>query len=273
MFNFNGCFQYRKKAIRFSKTKSYDKNIEILINLGSSLGGARPKANVKDDFNNLWIAKFPSHNDDYDVKKFECLLLELARKVNLTVPSFKLTKYSKYGSTLFSKRFDRNKEKRIHYISALTLLNAQDGESSNYSYLDLVSLIKEYSSDPNLDLLELYKRMIFNIITSNTDDHLRNHGFIISEDFKIRLSPLFDLNPVKDSYTHALNIFSDMKEINLDNLINYSKYFNLSKDDGKKISEEINMTIKDSLNTLFKIYSFNRFEKEYINSSLRYIEN
>ncbi|MBO8427112.1 MAG: HipA domain-containing protein [Firmicutes bacterium] len=177
------------------------------------------------------------------------------------------------GSTLFSKRFDQNKEKRIHYISALTLLNAQDGESSNYSYLDLVILIKEYSSDPNLDLLELYKRMIFNIITSNTDDHLRNHGFIISEDFKIRLSPLFDLNQVKNSYTHTLNIFSDMKEINLDNLINYSKYFNLSKDEGKKIIEEINMTIKDSLNTLFKIYSFNRFEKEYIHSSLKYIEN
>ena len=168
--------------------------IKNLLKPGSSLGGARPKGSIYASDGSLWIAKFPSKKDSYDVGAWEAVAYELAKMCNLNVSEFKLEKYSKYGSTFLTKRFDRNNKERIHFSSFMTCLNANDGESDNFSYLDLVSYLKTNSSNPKLDLIELFKRVVFNMAISNTDDHLRNHGIVIDKN-GLRLSPMYDINP------------------------------------------------------------------------------
>lgn len=164
-------------------------NIDLSISAGSSLGGARPKSNCLDENNEQCLAKFPSKNDLIDVEKCECAIFKLAKLSGINVPVFKVNKLSKYGSTLFTKRFDRKNEQRFHFISAMTLLGANDGENDKYSYLDLVSLIKAYSSKPSDDLKELYRRIVFNSLLLNCDDHLRNHEFLMDEENNLSLSP------------------------------------------------------------------------------------
>ena len=164
-----------------------------LLRPGSSLGGARPKANVTAPDGSLWIAKFPSVNDEWDVGAKEYETSVLARKAGLCVPETKCAKFSKSGTTFFSKRFDRDGLKRIHYASAMTMLGAKDGEGE-HSYLEIAEFLAANSADPEADLHELWSRMAFSQLVHNTDDHLRNHGFILTSK-GWRLSPMFDVNP------------------------------------------------------------------------------
>lgn len=174
-----------------------------LLRPGSSLGGARPKANVTDPDGNLWIAKFPSVKDEWDVGLREYETSVLARKVGLNVPETKMSKLSKVGTTFFSKRFDRAGTRRIHYASAMTMLGAQDGEE-NHSYLEIAEWLAANSADATADLRELWGRMAFSELVRNTDDHLRNHGFLLTEK-GWRLSPMFDVNPNPHDGESALN--------------------------------------------------------------------
>ena len=153
--------------------------INQLIKPGSSLGGARPKATVLDTKGNLWIAKFPSKHDDINVGAWEKVTHDLARLCGLDVPESMLIDFSKYGSTFLVRRFDRNGAARIHFASAMTMLGKTDGASAadGSSYLELVSFIKANGAAPKRDLTELWKRIVFNMAVSNTDDHMRNHGF------------------------------------------------------------------------------------------------
>lgn len=238
-----------------------DKWINQLLKPGSSLGGARPKANVLDTNNELWIAKFPSKNDDYDVGAFEMVTNDLARLCGLNVPSTKLESFSNLGSTFLVKRFDRDKDKRIGIVSAMTLLNKNDGDDA--SYLDIVEIIKAYGTNINNDLLELYKRMIFNVAISNSDDHLRNHSFIITKN-GYELSPVYDINPIPYGNELSLSINKYDKTMSKDLLKEVAIYFNIDNTLANKLINEIFETVSNNWEKLCKDYSINRNQIEMI---------
>ena len=178
----------------------YLKWLTMLVNPGSSLGGARPKASVVDDKKNLWIAKFPSKSDIKDIGGWEMVTNELARKAGLNVAVSKVQKFSSKYYTFLTKRFDRtNTGERIHYASAMTMLGYVDGNNfqDRVSYLEIVDFLTRNGANIESDLTELWQRIVFNVFVSNTDDHLRNHGFILTARGWI-LSPAFDINPNED---------------------------------------------------------------------------
>ncbi|MBQ6481312.1 MAG: type II toxin-antitoxin system HipA family toxin [Anaerolineaceae bacterium] len=211
-----------------------------LIKPGSSLGGARPKATVVDEHKQLWIAKFPSKIDENDSGAWEMTVHELAAMCGLSVPEARLEKFSRYGSTYLVKRFDRNGLLRIHYASAMTLLGKTDGASAadGTSYLDLAAFIKAYGANPKSDLRELWKRIVFNMAVSNTDDHLRNHAFILSRN-GWRISPLYDANPVPYGEELSLNVNESDNRINADLAIDTAERFGIGKNEAMKEAAEI----------------------------------
>src|SRR5690554_5020688 len=169
--------------------------IMFLLAPGSSLGGARPKASVSDEEGNLWIAKFPSRQDDMDKGAWEYLAWELAQDAGIVVPEAELMKVAGKYHTFLSKRFDRQGAERIHFASAMTMTGRFEGEEREPpSYPELAEFIQFYGASPDEDLQQLWRRIVFNIAISNTDDHMRNHGFIITEE-GWRLSPAYDMNP------------------------------------------------------------------------------
>ena len=180
--------------------------LKLLLRPGSSLGGARPKANVLDESGHLWIAKFPSRKDRKDVGAWEAVCLHLARLAGISVSDWRVEKYSSGYHTFLTERFDRNEEgRRIHYTSAMTLLGYGDGAdaASGVSYLELADWISRNCFDVDKNLTELFRRIVFNIAISNCDDHLRNHGFLYTPR-GWTLSPAFDLNP--DEYGTGLSL-------------------------------------------------------------------
>ena len=226
--------------------EEYDKWIDQLVNPGSSLGGARPKANVIDTDGNLWIAKFPSKNDENDVGAWEKVASDLAKLCGLNVPESKIEKFSKYGNTFLVKRFDRERNKRIHFASCMTLLSKQDGiyKDEGTSYLDIASFIKQNGANPNNDLLELWKRIAFNMLIKNTDDHLRNHGFILAKKGWV-LSPLFDVNPSPYGDYLSLLVNEYDSKISLNLLLSVSKYFKI-EENAIEILSNMQKIIKDN---------------------------
>ena len=209
---------------------------------GSSLGGARPKASVYID-EDVYLAKFPSRNDSYDVELWEYVVLNIAKKCDIDVPDIKLDKYSSFGHTLLIKRFDRDKNKRIHYISGVTALGTEDGNSSKYSYLDLVNFINSHCINIENNLKQLYRRMVFNFLINNTDNHLRNHAFISTND-GLTISSLFDVNPSFSQSVFELPFgLGESKE----GLINISKHFYLDEEQANKIYDSTKNIIIDSV--------------------------
>lgn len=151
--------------------------------------------------------KFPSKHDENDTGAWEKVTNDLARLCGLNVPETKSMQFSSLGHTFLTKRFDRDGHKRIHFSSAMTLLGKTDGASAQdgSSYLDIVDFIKSYGANPKQNTRELWKRIIFNMSVSNTDDHLRNHGFLLAENGWV-LSPLYDVNPVPYGDQLSLNV-------------------------------------------------------------------
>ncbi|OCW57918.1 type II toxin-antitoxin system HipA family toxin [Hoeflea olei] len=168
------------------------KDLSLLFAPGSSLGGARPKASILDQHGCLSVAKFPKETDAYSVERWEAVALGLARRAGITVADHTLETAG--GRPVFlSRRFDRNEEGRIPFLSALAMLNGRDGES--YSYLDLADVITSESVTPDKDRRELFRRVAFSILVTNLDDHMRNHGFLRGNG-GWSLSPAYDINPV-----------------------------------------------------------------------------
>ncbi|MES9977172.1 MAG: type II toxin-antitoxin system HipA family toxin, partial [Candidatus Thiodiazotropha sp. 6PLUC5] len=172
----------------------YLKWLFMLISPGSSLGGARPKASVVDDENHLWIAKFPSQYDDYDIAAWEYLAYKLALDAGIKMAPCRIEKFNNHHHTFLTQRFDRTAMGRKHFTSALTQLGYYDGEY-DASYLELAQFLTEHGTNTKKDLEQLWRRIVFNIAVSNTDDHLRNHGFIYHKGGWL-LSPAYDINPV-----------------------------------------------------------------------------
>ena len=224
-----------------------EKWLNQLIRPGSSLGGARPKATVIDPKEQLWIAKFPSKNDENDTGAWEMVTHDLAELCGLHVPEAKLEKFSNLGSTYLVKRFDRSLNKRIHFASAMTLLGKTDGASAadGTSYLDIADFMKSYGAQPKQDLVELWKRIVFNMAVSNTDDHLRNHAFIFTEN-GWRLSPLYDVNPVPYGDELSLNVDEEDNSINIDLAIEASVRFGISETDATTYAKDILTIVKEN---------------------------
>lgn len=218
---------------------------EWLLNLykqGSSLGGARPKANVRDIDGSLWIAKIPSINDDYDVALWEFWAHQMAKLAGIDVPEMRLLSLpGQKHHTLLSKRFDRDGEQRIHFASAMTLCGLQDGAdaTTGNGYLDIVDVIVGNAGfvNPQAALEQLYRRVAFSTAIHNHDDHFRNHGFLLTEKGWI-WSPAYDLNP-SDFNTQSLLISRDSNESSLDVLLAAAGDYMLNADQANQIISEV----------------------------------
>lgn len=221
----------------------YERWLAMLIAPGTSLGGARPKANFTDGDKRLWIAKFPAKDDRYNVGGWEYLMHVLARKAGIVVPEARLEKLSDQYGTFCSARFDRIDDGRRMYASAMTLLERQDGEVGA-SYLDLAEFISDHGAKGHIneDLAQLFRRVLFNILVGNRDDHLRNHGFI-REPSGWRLSPAFDINPNAAKQTHALAIDSKNAEPDIRVAMEQVSLFRLDKEAATSILDEVRNAI------------------------------
>ncbi len=243
----------------------YLKWLNILINPGSSLGGARPKASVVDDKKNLWIAKFPSKSDIKDIGGWEMVTNELARKAGLNVAVSKIQKFSKKYNTFLTKRFDRTcTGERIHYASAMTMLGYVDGNNfqDGASYLEIVDFLTRNGANIESDLTELWQRIVFSLFVSNTDDHLRNHGFILTDKGWI-LSPAFDINPNEDGAGLSLNISLDDNSLDLDLTLEVAGYFRLTNENALRIIENIRKSVKNWRSVANK-YQLPKTEQEFM---------
>lgn len=245
----------------------YVKWINMLIAPGSSLGGARPKASVIDKQHHLWIAKFPSRNDDKDVAAWEMVVKELAMTAGINIAEGRLQKFNNNYHTYLTKRFDRTTDgARIHFASAMTLLGYVDGENSNdASYLELVEFIVRHGSNVAADLEELWRRIVFSICVKNTDDHLRNHGFLLNNS-GWSLSPAYDINPNEFGKGLHLNISADDNSLDLDLALEVAGIFRLTAQRASQIIKEITNTIC-SWKKLATQYKISKAEQERMSTA------
>jgi serine/threonine-protein kinase HipA len=224
----------------------YLKWITMLIAPGSSIGGARPKASVADPQNNLWIAKFPSRNDDKDVAAWEMVTNQLAIAAGLNVAEGKSLQFNNKYHTYLTKRFDRTRTgERIHFASAMTLLGHIDGEdAAGASYLELMEFISRHGAAVEKDLEELWRRIVFSICVKNTDDRVRNHGFLLTEKGWL-LSPAYDMNPNEYGKGLSLNITDTDNSLDVDLAMEIAGYFRLSDEKAVQIIKEISAVVND----------------------------
>jgi serine/threonine-protein kinase HipA len=226
-------------AERLEREEDGDADLQTLLRAGSSLGGARPKAHVLDETGWVAIAKFPSPaNDEWDVMRWEALALGLARAAGISVPDHALHVLDG-KAVLIVDRFDRAGARRVGYVSAMTMLETVDHEQG--SYLDLAEVIEAHSAGAGEDLRQLWRRIAFSILISNTDDHLRNHGFLRASTAGWSLSPAFDLNPDPRPGPKHLStaIDYDTTEARLDALMDVAEYFRLARDDAHTVLREV----------------------------------
>lgn len=215
--------------------------LRMLIAPGGSLGGARPKASIADEYGNLYIAKFPSTRDDYNVGGWEMVANALATGCGLNVATAEARKFASDHHCFMVRRFDRTDSgQRLHFASAMTMTRHQDGDdaSNGVSYLELADVLIRQGSQTNQDLKELWSRIVFNILVSNTDDHLRNHGFILVPGKGWRLSEAYDINPVPWSDGLKLNITEADNALDLELAREVAEYFRLNLAEADEIIQD-----------------------------------
>jgi len=215
-----------------------EEDLKLLLAPGSSLGGARPKASVYDKDGQLAIAKFPNKSDETNVVLWEAVALSLAQKANIRAPAWRIEKVLG-RPVLISRRFDRIKKRRIPFLSAMSLLGARDNEF--HSYLEMVDALRRHGSRVEDDIKELWRRIVFNILISNTDDHLRNHGFLY-DGCGWRLAPAYDLNPVPIEIkprilTTAISLDDATASLELANSV--ADYFHIQPDERRAIIADV----------------------------------
>ena len=233
--------------------KEYLKWVNMLIAPGSSLGGARPKASVVDTDGILWIAKFPGKMDDKDTGAWEMVVNELGQNAGLNMSKGTVQKFNDKYHTYITKRFDRiNNGERIHFASAMTLLGYSDGErSAGASYLEMVEFLDRHGAAPEEDLEELWRRIVFNICVKNTDDHLRNHGFLLTDD-GWRLSPAYDVNPNEYGKGLHLNISDTDNSLSTDLALEVAGFFRLDNKRAKQVLAKVKKATKNWQETASK---------------------
>ncbi|MBK6932566.1 MAG: type II toxin-antitoxin system HipA family toxin [Saprospirales bacterium] len=250
--------------------KSIKKWLAILVAPGSSLGGARPKANVLDENNNLWIAKFPSKNDTLDNGAWEFLLYRLASNAGIIMAESKLLKVGGSYHTFLTRRFDRTHGERVHFASAMTMTGNTEDTIKEHpaSYLDLAEFIRFSGADIKMDLQQLWRRIVFHIAVSNTDDHLRNHGFLLSPG-GWRLAPAFDLNPSTDKDGLALNIDMDDNALDFQLAMSIGQYFQLTNIEMVEILEQVKNVVK-GWRAVAKNIGIAKHEQELMEAAFRW---
>lgn len=215
----------------------YARWLRMLIAPGRSLGGARPKASVVDERRRLWIAKFPSGRDTDDIGAWESVLHALAQRAGITTPASARHRFASQHHTFLARRFDRTDDmSRIHFASAMTLLDRTDRDPA--SYLDLVDLITRHGAHAQRDLEQLWRRIVFFMCVSNVDDHLRNHGFLL-EAAGWSLAPAYDLNPVATAGGLTLNVSETDNAQDLELTRDVAKLFRLRPKQADDIIAEV----------------------------------
>jgi serine/threonine-protein kinase HipA len=220
-----------------------DEDLRLLLAPGSSLGGARPKASVREKDGGLAIAKFPRKDDEVSTVLWEAVALELAEKSGIQVASGRVEKIGK-KPVLILQRFDRKVARRIPFLSAMSMLGAKDNQPR--SYLEIVDALRRCGAAPKRDMEALWRRIVFNILISNTDDHLRNHGFLYEGPDGWRLSPAYDLNPVPVDIKPrvlATAINEDEGTASVDLAMEVAEYFELDASAARKIARLIGRAV------------------------------
>lgn len=217
----------------------YLKWLNMLISPGSSLGGARPKASVKDVDGTLWLAKFPSRHDDYDIGLWEYIVYKIAIDAGISMSECKVQAIGSDHHIFLTKRFDRTKDgKRLQFTSAMTQLEYFDGNDDGASYLELAEFLTINGSNTKEDLKQLWTRILFNIMVSNSDDHLRNHGFIF-DSTGWRLSPAYDINSTQNATGLHLNIDDRDNALDVGLAFEVIDYFQLSRETAYEIYQKV----------------------------------
>lgn len=227
-------------------TTEIKKWLTMLMAPGSSLGGARPKANILDMDGHPWIAKFPSKNDTVNKGAWEYLAYLLAINAGIEMAESRLEHVAGKYDTFFTKRFDRDKQERIHFASAMTMTGRSEELiwDKTPSYLDIVEFIQFSGTHVDEDLHQLWRRIVFNILISNTDDHLRNHGFVLTNE-GWRLSPAYDVNLSIDKDGLALNIDMDNNALDVELAKSVGPYFRLSEKEMVHILDEVKSSVSE----------------------------
>jgi len=265
----HACLELEKNT---SSDAAQSKWLNMLLAPGSSLGGARPKASIVDPKGQLWIAKFPSGNDKRDIGAWEMVTHQLAINAGIHVPQAMAGKYYTNQHTFLTKRFDRTVAGgRIHFASAMTLLGQTDGADfkSGAGYLDLVEFISKSGANVARDLDELWRRIVFSICVSNTDDHLRNHGFLLTDRGWV-LSPAYDVNPVETGSGLSLNISETDNAQELDLAIEVAPYFRVSEKRAGEIIENVKSSVSQ-WNTVAEDQGISRTEREEMSAAFRFV--
>src|SRR5579862_9237659 len=220
-----------------------EEDLRLLLAPGSSLGGARPKASVRDRDGHLAIAKFPNKGDEVNTVLWEAVALTLAGKAGIPVPAWRL-ETAAGRPVLLLRRFDREEGARVPFLSAMSMLGAKDNDAR--SYLDFVDILRQHGAAPKEDMHGLWRRIVFSILISNTDDHLRNHGFLWTGPAGWRLSPAYDLNPVPtDIKPRILSTAIDLENTtaSLDLAFDVAEYFELQAAEARKIAGQVGQAV------------------------------
>jgi serine/threonine-protein kinase HipA len=218
-------------------------DLRLLLAPGSSLGGARPKASVRDREGHLSIAKFPSQSDEVNTVLWEAVALTLAAKAGISVPISRVETVDG-KPVLLLRRFDREGHARRPFLSAMSMLGARDNQTR--SYLEIVDILRQHGAAPKADMHALWRRIVFSILISNTDDHLRNHGFLWAGPAGWRLSPAYDLNPVPtDIKPRVLSTAIDLDDAtgSMDLAFQVASYFELNKAEALQIAGQVGRAV------------------------------
>ena len=230
-------------AERLADESESDADLQLLLAPGSSLGGARPKASVRDRDGHLALAKFPHRQDEIDVILWEGVALALAEKAGIGVPEWRIEPVGG-KPVLLSRRFDRARGQRVPFLSAMSMLGARDNET--HTYLEIADALRRYGASTKEDLIQLWRRIVFNVLVSNTDDHLRNHGFLYGGGNGWRLSPAYDLNPVPpDVRPRALSTMIDIEDptASMDLALATADYYGLNPRAARAVAAEVGRTV------------------------------
>lgn len=220
-----------------------DEDLHLLLAPGSSLGGARPKASVRDRNGQLAIAKFPHKDDEIDIVRWEAVAISLAGKAGIPIPEWRMEEIAG-KSVLLLRRFDRTDNRRIPFLSAMSMLGATDNETG--SYLEVVDALRQHGAAPRDDMRMLWRRIVFSILISNTDDHLRNHGFLYDGPDGWRLAPAYDVNPVPvDIRPRVLSTAIDLDDgtASLDLALSVAAYFELGEAEAHQIARDVGQAV------------------------------
>lgn len=259
----------RRLALNFEIDEPFrnQKDFSLLYSCAASLGGSTPKIDIKMPDNSLWIAKFNSHYDEYDLRAWEIVSIELARSCKIETAESTIVTTDDGDTVLLTKRFDRNGSNSVHVVSAKALLKTEDG-SKTADYLDLAAFIKKHGSNPKQDLEQLFRRIVFTILIGNSNDHLKKYFFILKKD-GWKLAPLID--PVPDTEDGFLSMCitdgNNLKSLEL--ALSVHQYFSLSFDNAKEIIRTMKQEIRSSYHDLAELYGVSSSEIKVMKNALR----